>query len=224
MDNPRGSPETQWDSLADEDLVALSQTHGHRHPATTALVLRYYVRVCRRVAGQARRRGLPADEVADAQQEAMRAMLEAIDTYGARESADAAPCPFGAFLWAVLRKRWADYLRKRRRAEDHLDRSIQAPLLLQGDAPQPATSARPARRPCHDEDPALAAQGRELRERIGLKVQARGPEDRRLWELANAGLSLRRIAREAGLGYHRVKRQWQKLLTWLAEQLADWLP
>jgi DNA-directed RNA polymerase specialized sigma24 family protein len=195
--------------LEDEALVLLVQQHGHQHPATQVVLLRHLACVCRRAAWLARRRQVHRNDVLDAQQEAVLAMIDAIHAYVPRRSGIGPSCTFRSFLWRVIGARIANFLRHLSRAAARQKRGA----AHQQSVRQGGYSAG---------DPLVTLQRRELREYVARAVGALDPEAQLLCAQVSRGDSLRALAGEVGSCYQRLKRRWHALREQLAAQLQDW--
>jgi hypothetical protein len=202
-----GAEPPQLSGLEDEALVTLAQ--GGSLPAEHVLVLRYLRLTHRLVAWLARRCGLSAEDTADAKQEAVSFWVrKAIHAYDLRRSAGEGACHFRTLHHRVVVARFRNYTRDlKRRAAHH----------TAGGVPEECPSAHRERRVVFGrwegvDDPAEAAEWRELRSLFDCAVADLPEPARQLWEWVSAGRSLRRWARRAGLDYKRVQRSWRKVV------------
>jgi RNA polymerase sigma factor (sigma-70 family) len=205
--------------LADEQLVALSHDCAHRRLALHTLLLRCWEKVHLRVAWLARRYGLPQDQVADAQQDAVFVIVEAADSYDAEKKVRTCLCPFHIYLGQLVRFRFYDFLRKRARDERFIDRSSgTAESLIEG-----GISSRHAFKATDREREAgTVAIGREFQEQLEKVLRELDVQSRWLWEQSVAGASLHALAEQLGVPCRRVKHQRHKIRAYLAERLQDW--
>jgi RNA polymerase sigma factor (sigma-70 family) len=210
-------------ALTDAELVLAARDPQRRQAAIDALVARYHDCLCRLIARLARRAHLPPDQLPDAQQDAVVAMIDAISAYDPIQDVRSRPCSFKSFLWAVLRARFYNFVRGFRRGERHLDRCCQADdTQPSGSAPLPLSARRGAvAKRLHGKDWSVddRAEFRACLERAQRQLGARA---RWLWEQAEAGQSLKEVARHLGISYDRAKRWRQRIRARLAEQLREW--
>jgi RNA polymerase sigma factor (sigma-70 family) len=209
----------------DESLVRLIQECGHRHPATQVLLLRYRAWVVHNITLQARRARLARHEVADACQDGILATLEAVDAYDLRQEGRDRRCSFRAFLWIVLRARFADFLRARRRAQGHLDVAVQvdeAAARAEGRCDNRRLAGR--WRAAVEAGPAQAAELGELFAKLEAELNHWPWQARQLWEGLRTGKSLRDLAVALDVPYHTLKRQWRQLRLRLTHILRAWRP
>jgi RNA polymerase sigma factor (sigma-70 family) len=209
----------------DESLVRLIQECGHCHPATQVLLLRYRAWVVHNITLQARRARLARHEVADACQEGILATVEAVNAFDLRQEGRDRPCSFRGFLWIVLRARFADFLRARRRAQRHLDLAVQVDEAV-ARAEGRSDIRRLSGRWCAvvENGPVHAAELGELLARLEQELDQWSCQARQLWEGVSAGRSLRDLAAALDVPYHTLKRQWRQLRLRLIQILPAWRP
>lgn len=202
-------------SLSDVELVQIAHDSSHRGPAMHTLLLRFYKDVNRQVAYLAHRCGLPRDQAEDAQQEAVWSVLEAIDGYDPSGHATAKPASFRTFLRHVVRARFFDFVRKQRRVERRIDRSVG----VSGE--EGCVDGRNAGR-CGPSLVDADAQEREFRELLDRALTALDSRSRWLWEQWVAGVSLRALEQQTGVSYDTLRYQYRKVRAFLAARLAAW--
>jgi RNA polymerase sigma factor (sigma-70 family) len=196
--------------LTDEQLAALVRGQGRRHPAAAELMLRYHAWVARQVRCLGHGHCQP-EELADAGHEALFALLEAAEAY---DPARAGDCSFRSFLGKVLRRRLANFLRGRHRAERRLDRSLGPDEALErGGDPRIGAGA-----------PEASQEEAELHEQLHQALARLAPQPRALLEQLLAGASLPDAARQLGLPYHQANRMRRRALAFLKACLKDWQP
>jgi hypothetical protein len=115
----------------------------------------------------------------------------------------------------VVQRRVCHFLQLRGRQEARLERTVPADELLTRGASGPRAKQRAT-----GDDPALAAEGRDLAQRLRQVVGQLPPEDRALVEQLMAGVSLKAAARELGMLYHVAKQRRREVFAWLRRQLA----
>jgi RNA polymerase sigma factor (sigma-70 family) len=196
--------------LTDAELLVLSQQHEYR-PAGWELVRRYLAWVYGLIGHWARRTRLAKRHWDDAQQQAVFALLEAIDCYDCSQRARPESCSFPTFVRRVVRARCSDFCRRERWLERHQPRSGNATHLVGCVADQRA-------------DPTLDAEEHDLRAHLQQALATLSARDRLLWKRLAAGVPLRGIAAELGLSYHAVRRLRQRLVARLRVRLQGTNP
>jgi RNA polymerase sigma factor (sigma-70 family) len=162
------------------------------------------------IAGLGRRYGLSVSEREEARQEANLSLLEATRRF--RIVSDGKPCGFLSFLKRVVRSRFQDTCRSRRRAERHLDRWQSVAMVLEeksadGKGRVPLTDG------ANDGDPIEAAEYHEAQTVIGRALLQLPPLQRRMAECWMRGQPLAATAADLGVTYAVARR--------LATQLTD---
>src|SRR5262249_14436330 len=190
--------------LRDEELVVLA-AECHYLPAEEALVLRFHSWCRRRMAQLGRRWHLAPEDLEDAAQDAVFAIVKAKTRYNTLEAGNPARCPCRVFLDRVLKDRFKDFLKQLWRQA--------------GNARHPrAAKALAANR---ESDPARAAQAKELSNRVRDLLEKRDVFTRQVVDGVMAGLCLRTIAANLGQSYDVVKRRWRRERNRLARQLDE---
>jgi RNA polymerase sigma factor (sigma-70 family) len=190
--------------LEDEQLVVLA-TRADDRPAWDELIRRSLPLKERLIRRHAAHSGLQEADHQDVQQEAVLWIVEAIRHYRAEEHARPKGCHFRSFLHRVLRARFIDFLRHRRRLRRHF----------------PLVGARPERPTGGEtEGPVRGVEEDELRASLlGELGRLDGPT-RRLWDLLAGGAPLREAARVLNLSYDAAKRRRRRLFAKLRASLG----
>jgi RNA polymerase sigma factor (sigma-70 family) len=204
------------DRLGDEELVVLAQECDFR-PAGQTLLGRYHAWAGRLAARRACRSRLQAADAADARQNAVLSLAEAIRSYDTLQLGRRGGCRFRSFLLRVVSARYLDFLRRLR----HRCRHCQGAAALAA-APVPPRRGGPG--PQGWGDPVGAAEWREEQASLEQALGRLEEGARRLWERLAAGTPLRAVARELGLSYDAAKRARRRLLTALAAQVGGGTP
>jgi RNA polymerase sigma factor (sigma-70 family) len=231
MDTPvereiQGSiPPAQGDELAalltdfrtEEELVLLARGE-HSRPAITALVLRLRAWMDSRVARLARRARLQWEDIEDAQQGAFFVLLRAIERFDPGRGAAGQTCRFRTFLALKLRGYILDLAKHLQREEAHLDRSAAAGREAAVHSGPGATACG-----CHPrvpDDPAVAAEQRELADQLWEAVGQLDEPARWLLDGRAAGFSFQALAAQTGVPCDRLKYRWRRTLGRLAARLG----
>src|SRR5439155_17728985 len=138
---------------------------GHSGPAVTALVLRVRAWMDCWVVRLGRRARLLREDIEDAQQGAFFVLLRAIERFDPGRGAAGQTCRFRTFLVLKLRGYILDLAKHLQREEAHLDRSAAAGREAAVHLGPGATAC--GGRPRVPDDPAVAAEQRELADQLG---------------------------------------------------------
>jgi RNA polymerase sigma factor (sigma-70 family) len=212
------SPTAESDLLAlgDEELIARFRADGLA-AAREELVLRYLSFTQRFVVKHARRVGLAAMHIPDAQQQAALALLEAIDHYDAQAFPYEQRCSFHGFLNVVLRARFSDFVKIVWRAERRRDHSAGSQDTRR---PGGSVSPDPAEWQDHRQsDPAELVLEREERARLEQAVRDLTSSKRFLWDRLSAGEKLPVLARQLGISYPAARRRLKRAMRSIATAL-----
>jgi RNA polymerase sigma factor (sigma-70 family) len=209
---PDLGPLSHW---SNEDLVKLFQD-SESGDAWAELDRRFAPWRKGRIHSLARKHGLPDSELADAQEDAVAAQLEAVRSFDPEQ----APGPFGIWLNLVVTRRFLDFFWKYRRAERHLDRSQVAADALENGLASFAEWVFPAGLD-QGADPVTAAELDEMWERLDGARKQLPPAQRHLLERRMAGTSYPTIAGELGVSEDQVRRALNALVAQLQQQLAE---
>jgi RNA polymerase sigma factor (sigma-70 family) len=188
----------------------------HSVPALQELTLRCYPLVCYRVRWLARCLPLPDGALADAQQEAMVAVLKAVPRYQPDAAGADHDCTLRTFLEHPVQNRFYDFVRREERARKHVDRSGRGLAAVDGGGWRRCLAA-PGRT---DPDPvavALAAEDAAVLHEVWNGLTAR---EQRLWQLKSNRVRWADIARQLHVGERTVKRHWRELYQKLTVLLA----
>lgn len=204
-----------FSNLTDEELVVLAVECGYA-PATELLLQRVHVTSTRIVMGRARRLHLSNEDTDDAVQNAVFAVLRAINRYDTRRMIPPAACKFRTFMERVVRDDFKDFVSALWRRKVHF------PQFCEGDrhagdcaAENAWASADPAAGPCR------VAQQNELVMILRETIKQLSQCERSLYESRLAGDSLTSIAATLNISSFAAKRLWQKLLTKLRKSLQQ---
>lgn len=211
----QGGHNTPWDGTpySDAELVALAQHQGARW-AADALIVRHFEYTRKIVARLALAAALQPHDVENAQQDAFFAMRRAILRYDLSNPA----YPFRGFLRKLVRDRFRDFLKRwwrRRRRECLCGDTL---LGTDGAAAMPPWLAALAG---WQGEPLLAAQQREALAALDRAVGAFDETERRQWEEWCRDTPADVLARRLGCCPGTIRRQRQKLLATLQEQLGS---
>jgi RNA polymerase sigma factor (sigma-70 family) len=183
------------------------------------LALRHYQWMSRLVARVAQALGLPREEVGDAQQGAFLVLVRVVKLFDSRRGGEGRTADFRAFLGLKLTSYVRDFARQWRRREAHLDRSTEAQRVLQDGSDEGASACHRPWATAAAEDPALAAEGCDLLQRLKEALSWLGAADRELLDGWAAGLSLHVLAERVGVSYRQVRYRLSQLLSWLKQRL-----
>jgi RNA polymerase sigma factor (sigma-70 family) len=186
--------------MGDEVLAVLVQDCDY-HPALWELVLRYQALLTRWIYRLARRAGLTGADVEDARQEMEFALHGAALDYDTGQLGRRDGCPFRTFARRRVANRFYNFVKGRRRAESHYQRSVDVYRL-------PVV--------CRDPGATLAVLPEETRAAIAAAVRGLPETERTVWELWAGGMQLKQIGRSRRIAYRTVKRRWQRVRATLA--------
>jgi RNA polymerase sigma factor (sigma-70 family) len=196
-------------ALSDEELIRW--TRRDAASALRELVARHYPRLKRDVTYWAKASRLPVLDREDALQQAVIVLLEAMRNYSA--SARGGRSRFAGYLHWLLRKRFCDGVRKLRRNERRINRSVQLEDLL----------ARTGETRVED-DPAEQIIRIERHQCLDAALEDLEPRARRLWQMLESGRSLQTSAALLGLSYRQGKRLRQEMVKNVREFVSNWKP
>jgi RNA polymerase sigma factor (sigma-70 family) len=194
--------------MDDEALVVLAEECDYG-PARDELIVRYDGQLDRLIGWLAHSYRLTHADVADARQNAIFWVIEAISKYDTEQIGKVRGCGFRSFLHRVLMSRFKDYTKHLRRIERHYDRSTKCSVedAALDDADSDA------------EDPAEIAEENESMSQLQETLSNLDADSARLWRLLAEGSSLRAIAAELEISYDSVKRRRRKLMDQLKKHL-----
>ena len=198
-----------------------SAAGGARMTERGGIVVRLWGEVKEWVRYWGEHKGLPDDEVIDAQQEAVVLLLEQGPLPGTSPGAERTD-----HLTGMLRHRLFEQLRnwrrRRSRREGHLDHSVDVGRLTEN-TPHVPQSCLWKLREEPGADPLTAAAHREFWARLEGVVRVLPPDLRRVWQAHKDNQSLRDLAVEAGVSYKTVLRRRRELEETLCAGLRDFL-
>jgi len=207
--------------IGDEELVILAQECGFR-PAANELLLRYHQPMSRLIAYKAKQTPLTENDVEDAKQNAVFALLEAIAGYNTLEMVKPGGCRFRSYGRLVTTRRFWNFVKQIRLRQQRYHGSAR----MDGH-----TAAEPKQDSSEDyasylrneriSDPADVAVRQEVLGRLSQVLERLEKKQRALWQELAAGKKLRQIACEQGLSYDAVKRQRRKLLAHLSTVVRE---
>src|SRR5437870_3367881 len=158
--SPPRLPGNDLAELSDEKLVVLAQEPGN--PAAEEAVMgRYYDRVERLAVRWARRARLPLSEIPDAKQAALLGLAKALQAFD-ETKAEETPC-FSCLLWRFVSAGLTNFVRAVRHGENGLDRTVSMEYLQTTLEDGQHDKAACAEIPSEGNNPAQAAETRELR-------------------------------------------------------------
>jgi len=194
--------------MEDEALVVLAEECEYG-PARDELIVRYDTQLDRLIGWLAYSYRLSHADLADARQNAVFWIVEAISKYDTEQMGKTHGCSFRSYVHRVLVSRFKDFTKHLRRVECRYDRSAAS-------AVEDAASASPDD---DAEDPAQIAEEKESINRLHQTLTGLDDESGRLWKMLADGSSLRQIAAELQVSYDSVKRRRRKLIERLKKQL-----
>jgi RNA polymerase sigma factor (sigma-70 family) len=201
------------------ELLARAREPGHPQ-AVNALLLPHLGWAYRTVAKLARRVGLPAGLVADAQQEVWMALTRAVIHYTPQPSEAPCRCALRTFLYKVVTDRFRNFVRQYRRDARNYERAVRVEDALEGRAPQTHSAhALPVQLPSEGSDPVLAAERREQEALMAWACRHLEVSERCLLESLDAAVPLKRIAQQMGISRRTMIRRQCKLLAKLRARL-----
>jgi RNA polymerase sigma factor (sigma-70 family) len=213
-DIPQRTDEAIIEGIHDEEglTAAVRVLWDHHRPGTV-----------RWIAAHAKRWRLPSEDIQDAQQYAIFILREAVEAY--QQLPAPKGCAFRTFWDRLLRRRFANFVRRLQRMERHFDRSVQAMHILETADWRAAGAGRLATwRHVGGGDPACIAQLRELRECYERAFAQLDPTWQWIWEQYLDGKRPRRIAAELGLVLRQVKHLLHQIQMRLRKRLRGWEP
>jgi RNA polymerase sigma factor (sigma-70 family) len=216
----QGEPHYDLDlgKFRDEELVVLAHECGFL-PARQELLLRYYDWMRQCIAARARRAGLRAADVEDAQAEAVFSFLEAVARYETLQITIRNGCCFRSFLYTVLAARFLDFLRKLRRTRRRFGCHFSDAPHGEDRSGHGRAGPRNANLPAVAASPAQQTEWRETMACLHRALQRLDDRLHLLWDRLAAGASLHEVAAEWGISYDRVRR-WRKEMV---NHLKSWL-
>jgi RNA polymerase sigma factor (sigma-70 family) len=199
----------------DEFLVIMAQLGCGL--AAQELMSRYYGLLKRQITVMARKRGLPQAEIPDVRQEAEVWVWEAIQHYDTSHLSQPDSRSFRAYLNWLIPRRFSNYVRRFRRSEKHLLRSLEANRAISS-----ATgSGWEARFRTNLDDPVSAAQEKEWQEIWKKAWEQLDGKDREIGELLLQGKKLTWLQASLPISLPTVKRRKKKLLDNLKAKLSS---
>jgi hypothetical protein len=222
----------RWDyaSSPDDLLVVFARKINDRRAIHT-LMERHFRWLERLIGWEARRAGLTREDREDAQQDVVFAVLETIvefDLLGAaraRQSGQAGSCFFRSFLKRRALSRFYNTLERIRRLESRRHGDLQLLVSVEGQSkPIVLDARRRGWRQLEQADPALAAQWRELYERLREAIARLDAIDQQIVEQSAEGDSIVRLADEVGVSPSTLYRRRDELYAYLRADLKDWQP
>jgi len=168
----------------------------------------------------ARDSGWHAEDVSDAQQEALLWMIEAIHHFDVAQIGRATPCQFRSFLHEVLTRRFIDFARRRQTFEGHIDRRTQLVDDERYESPQASPGLQRVAAADRDGDPVANAQRHEQFEQLRAALKELDETERQIFDLYAAGKTLAEIATEIGSTHDALKHRWPKIKQRLRARLA----
>jgi RNA polymerase sigma factor (sigma-70 family) len=202
--------------IGDEELVVLAQECGFS-PAAHELLLRYHQPMGRLIVYLGKRTPLTDNDLEDAKQNAVFALVEAIACYNTLELVKPGGCRFRTYGRLVTMRRFWDFVKQNGR----LHKRFRCPGQGDGNvAAEPGQCASASvRQNQWSSDPGDAAARDEMLERLNQVLQRLEPHLRQLWDGLVAGEKLHEIAVARGISYYAVKRQRWRLLAKLRTAL-----
>jgi RNA polymerase sigma factor (sigma-70 family) len=207
---------------SDEHLVVRAKTDS-KGPAMAELVTRHSERVRRQIAGLCHANRLRPSEMDDAFQEGMLGFLKAIRIFDPGRWTVTGPARFASFQYPVVLGAVQNFLKRRRRRENHLDRSQNALQVLQETCESAA--GRLVRRRRAAPDPLALLLHHESTSRLFQAMNRLCAEERVLLQGFLDGKTQRQLARELGVVEATVRRRLARLLdklqSWVGEGLQS---
>jgi RNA polymerase sigma factor (sigma-70 family) len=196
-------------TLSDEELVRLVRK-SRSVDALVALTERHLPSVRRVLDAWGQKVPLSLEDQEDVRQEAFLFLLRAVREYNANRTPPHTKSRFRTFLGSMILSKFQDFLRRLRRRERRIDRSISAEDILRTKAVPPEQF-----------DPTDVAVRDEQWQKLAAALCAFDKPYRRLFNDLELGRSLHAIAANLGWSYDRVKRMRRKMLAQLTNQLRD---
>jgi RNA polymerase sigma factor (sigma-70 family) len=222
----------RWDYAASSDdlLVVFARKINDRR-AIQMLIDRHFRWLERLIEWEARQAGLGREDREDAKQDAVLAVWEVIVEYDllaaarARQSGQPGDCYFRSFLKRRALSRFHDTLRRLRWLQSRQHGDVQLLVTLEGQSkPIVLDARRRGWRQLEQADPALAAQQRELYERLCEAIAKLDDEDQRIVEQSADGVSIVRLAADVGVSPRTLYRRRDEAYAKLRIELKDWQP
>ncbi len=195
-------------SQFDLEVVILMAQSGSQF-AQKQLLERFYETTKKQIDRQARARRLQAHDVADAEQEAVFAIDEAIRKYNLHQPITRMKCSFPSYLHTVVEARFKDCIKRLRRNQKHFDYVIQAK-----DAPA-------AGRHGDNPGPAQEVEDSEFAERWSRAVDSLSPKSRKLYAALLSGKQTEVIADELHISVRAVQLWKNEMIRELRAVIVD---
>jgi RNA polymerase sigma factor (sigma-70 family) len=216
------APSRDYAAVSDAELIDCART-DHDCQAVQELIDRYYSWLCAVIGRRAQLAGLRREDIEDAQQDAVFALLEAVGDYDLGQSARTGGCTFRTFLGrravnrfhdALWRLRW---LQARRRGEEDLVMALERPYRPESHVTGAVWLE------LESNDPAVVAQQRELAALVQQVFAGLSPEQRSDWEALATGTSGEDLGQQLGVTRRTVHRRHEALAAMLHARMKDWL-
>jgi RNA polymerase sigma factor (sigma-70 family) len=215
-------------SQFDEEIIILMAQFGSQ-PARNELIERYHPSVKKQVDRLARFKGLPEDEIPDAEQNAVFAIDEAIRKYSLNQPTKTGKCSFPSYLHRVVECQLLDSIKSFRRKAKHTDSSVRAKQafqeLAEGTAPAQSRSVAKEKHALGVQgktiDPEAEAEANEFWQRWSDAIARLIPEDRRFYEACCSGKPMRLIALDVGVSERTLYEKKRGMLARLRASLGS---
>ena len=208
-------------ALADEELVARAKKADGQE-ALDLFTRRYREWLEHCVAELCKARHWRPEDRQDAQQHVFFWFCEAVRTFDPARIRAGHERPFQAFLFRVIRQRFADFARSVERERKDFGQSLDSLQLLDSQVfqiPGPVGSGEPSSR--GGRDPAVIAQENEKYEQLAAAVQKLTERQRQVWELLWSGATLQTVAETFGVSYAGAWYWQQQIVAILPEAVRD---
>ena len=213
MDRATANPDCSQEDLsraADEALVVCFKAGGSRR-ARDVVILRYHAWTNNLVNRYAIPFGLSAEDVQDAQQDAVFWIVEAMKCYDVGQINRPRGCHFRSFLYRVVCCRLKDSVRRRRRLDRYKNELPLAAALCNKSSSCPSCDGVSVNLG-DNSDPAAIVEARELTEELKSVFQQLDSRTRQLVVFIARDVPLRVIAVRFGISYDATKRWRRKVM------------
>jgi RNA polymerase sigma factor (sigma-70 family) len=200
----------------DTEMLLLMAQSGSRL-AENELIERFYGQVKKQIDGLARGKRLLAEDVADAEQNAVFAIDEAIRNYNLHQPEDGRKCSFASYLDTVVEARFVDYWKHLWRKGKRFDTSPAMERPYDRCSPAASRASNLSLKEKHVctsalEDPARLVEEHEFWEQWNRAVEQLSPWSRQVYEATVAGKPLDELAQELHTSRRTLKRTKKRLI------------
>jgi RNA polymerase sigma factor (sigma-70 family) len=212
-----------YGSASDDQLIASARAI-HDRRAVGELIARHYWWLCAVIGRRAKRAGLRPEDIEDARQDAVTALMEAVEEFDTVQNGKSQVCSFRTFLGHRAVNRFQNAIKRLQRFRASHRGEAELVESLERRRHRLGTHATGAGwLELEAGNPVLAAQRRELAAFVRKVFASLKPEQQSLWEATADGVSCAELARRQGVTRRTVRRRQAALSRLLRARLKDWL-